>query len=110
MSAEKCVDLSKMSDRARRLVAEYSGGYVRIHGAEVVQFIDGNLQPVQLPADVLEEIVRATPLDGSYWVRQPAAAARSIPPKPKREDFRGDEVGYFKAAAAHHAAVADPTE
>lgn len=110
MSSNRNVNFPALNERARKILEQYHGGYVIVKGGEVLQFVDGDLQPVDLPSDVKDELVRATPADGSYWVRSPGQASNPVPPKPQRADFPGDEVGYFRAAAAHHEAVNGPSQ
>lgn len=113
MSGKRSLSLDVLEPATRKFLEMHSGGIVTTRAGEVVQFLNADLEPVSLPRDVAADLRYAAATDGTYRVpvlevkTEPRAAP---PPKPKREDYPGDEVSYFRAAAAHHAAVSDSTE
>ena len=93
------VPVEQLSQAARDALVSLDGGAAMIERGEVSGALARDGRDVDVTPSVSRELARVL---GDGYVSDFSFQARQAPPKPKREDFAGDEPAYFRAAAARH--------
>lgn len=95
-----CLDPRGLSRQVQSFLGAVTGGAIDLEGGAATVALDRHGKSVDVPAAVGRELAAAVGRDGTFLRVELRPQAR--PPKPRRQDFAGDEVAYFRAAATYH--------